>query len=199
MWCFVAMEVLHHGYMLVRICMHVVPNNQLNKSPPFTQPKQGTPTIQQLKVRFYELSIQYNGHNNNYLEMARNYRAIYESPEIASDEQAWVSMLKKICWLVLMAPVDSDQVTLLQLTREDKKLSSLPLYKQLLHSFTKQEVVDVESTKRVMPEYIYAITTNHLRYCGIARLRAHTARNWQPRICFRALRVPPANPTCACV
>lgn len=115
------------------------------QAPPHTRTPQhthtqGTPTIQQLKIRFYELSIQYNGHNNNYLEMARNYRAIYESSEIAGDEAAWVPVLKRICWLVLMAPVDSDQVTLLQLTREDKKLSSLPLYKQLLDSFTQQEV-----------------------------------------------------------
>lgn len=101
---------------------------------------QGTPTIQQLKVRYYELSIQYNGHNNNYLEMARNYRAIYETSEVAADEALWTPVLKKICWLVVMAPADSDQVTLLQLTKEDKKLASLPLYKQLLDSFTQQEV-----------------------------------------------------------
>ena len=154
--------------------------------------QQGTPTIQQLKVCYYELSIEYNGHNNNYLEMARNYRAIYETPEVSADEALWAPVLKKICWLVVMAPADSDQVTLLQLTKEDKKLASLPLYKQLLDSFTQQEV----RVHTHLHPVIYITIPG--RFCGTGRLSRALQRSLQSKTCSRAPRASPGPLTCAC-
>lgn len=104
-------------------------------------PAEGTPDIMELKIRYYKLSIVYHAHNSNYLEMCRCYRAIYETPSIAEDPEKWTPVLKKICWLVVLAPTDSDQVTLLQLTQADKKLSQLPLYKELLTTFSTKELV----------------------------------------------------------
>lgn len=104
-------------------------------------PVEGTPDITDLKVQFYSLSIRYHANSGNYLEMARCYRAIYETPSITEGEAKWTPVLKKICWLVVLAPADSDQVTLLNLTAADKRLESLPLYKELLATFTTKEVV----------------------------------------------------------
>lgn len=75
-----------------------------------TSHAQGTPELMELKVRYYQLSITYHAHNANYLEMCRCYRAIYETQSVADDADQWVPVLKKICWLVVLAPADSDQV-----------------------------------------------------------------------------------------
>ena len=51
-----------------------------------------------------------------------------------------VQILKKIAWFVVLAPASSDQITLLNNTAADRKLSELPLYKDLLSSFLTKEV-----------------------------------------------------------
>lgn len=54
----------------------------------------------------------------------------------------WLTLqvLKKIAWFVVLAPSSSDQITLLNTTAADKKLTELPLYKDLLSSFLTKEV-----------------------------------------------------------
>lgn len=57
-------------------------------------------------------------------------------------------MLKKICWYAVLAPTystaegsSSDVLTLLTTTANDKKLSELPLYRQLLTTFQNPEII----------------------------------------------------------
>lgn len=50
---------------------------------------QGTPSLEELKLIYYRSFIRYHSHHNNYLEICRCYRAIYESESIAADEAKW--------------------------------------------------------------------------------------------------------------
>lgn len=59
---------------------------------------QGTPTLPELKLQYYRLLIRFHAHNNEYLEVCRCYKAIYEDTQIASDPSAWQPILRKICW-----------------------------------------------------------------------------------------------------
>lgn len=61
-------------------------------------------------------------------------------PSIQEDAAKWSPVLKKICWYVVLASADSDQVTLLNTTAADKKLVELPEYKDLLQTFIVKEV-----------------------------------------------------------
>ncbi len=61
-------------------------------------------------------------------------------PSIQEDAAKWGPVLKKICWYVVLASADSDQVTLLNTTAADKKLVELPEYKDLLQTFIVKEV-----------------------------------------------------------
>ena len=61
-------------------------------------------------------------------------------PSIQEDAAKWAPVLKKICWYVVLASADSDQVTLLNTTAADKKLAELPDYKGLLQTFIVKEV-----------------------------------------------------------
>lgn len=51
-----------------------------------------------LKLRYYELMIRYHGHSDNYLEVCRCYKAIYETPAILEDPAKWTPVLKSIVW-----------------------------------------------------------------------------------------------------
>lgn len=39
---------------------------------------QGTPSLQELKLMYYQLLIRYHEHNNSYIDICRSYRSIYE-------------------------------------------------------------------------------------------------------------------------
>lgn len=104
-------------------------------------PAEGTPSLEELKLLYYRLFIRYHEHDNNYLEICRCYRSIYETDTVVADPEQWQPVLKKISWFVVLAPSCSDQITLLNTTAADKRLAELPLYKDLLGSFLTKEVV----------------------------------------------------------
>ena len=43
----------------------------------------------ELKLQYYNLSIRYHEHDNNYLEICRCYKAIYETSSVADDPEKW--------------------------------------------------------------------------------------------------------------
>ncbi|KAK9863493.1 hypothetical protein WJX84_011652 [Apatococcus fuscideae] len=104
-------------------------------------PIEGTPSLEELKLIYYRSFIRYHSHHNNYLEICRCYRAIYESESIAADEAKWQPVLKRICWYVVLAATSPEQITLLETTAADKRLEQLPIYKELLQTFTTKEIV----------------------------------------------------------
>jgi hypothetical protein len=50
---------------------------------------QGTPSLEELKLQYYRLYIQYYQQEHNYLEICRCYRAIYDTPSILADPAQW--------------------------------------------------------------------------------------------------------------
>uniref|UniRef100_A0A7S0WTH9 PCI domain-containing protein n=1 Tax=Chlamydomonas leiostraca TaxID=1034604 RepID=A0A7S0WTH9_9CHLO len=108
----------------------------------------GIPSLPELKLSYYTLMIRYYGHYNNYLEMTRCYRAIYDMEAVQAEPDKWTAVLKKICWFIALSPAysteggsSSDHTTLLTLTQQDKKLGSLPEYKALLETFANNEII----------------------------------------------------------
>ncbi|KAK9826909.1 hypothetical protein WJX81_008396 [Elliptochloris bilobata] len=104
-------------------------------------PDAGTPTLEELKLRYYELLIRYHEHQDAYLEICRCYKAIAAMPSVAEDAKRAATVLRKICWFVVLAPTSSDQVTLLTDAAATKALEELPAYKDLLQAFITPEVV----------------------------------------------------------
>lgn len=101
----------------------------------------GTPTLEELKLQYYALMIRYYAHENNYLEMCRCYRSILDTPSVAEDPMRRAEILKKVVWYVVMAPIDSDQKTLMEATKADPKMDDLPAFKDLLTRFGSKEVL----------------------------------------------------------
>ncbi|OEL23926.1 26S proteasome non-ATPase regulatory subunit 12-like protein A [Dichanthelium oligosanthes] len=87
------------------------------------------PSLLELKRIYYELMIQYYTHNNDYMEICRCYKAIYDIPAIKEDPTKWIPILRKICWYLVLAPHDPMQSSILNATLEDRNLSEIPNFR----------------------------------------------------------------------
>lgn len=121
-------------------------------------PVEGTPALEQLKLKYYGLMIAYHAHQNDYLQMCRCYRAIYETPAVADNASERLSVLKKICWFSVLALASSDQVTLLNTTAADRLLEDIPVYRELCKLFITQEVIWWEVFSKTYADEIAAET-----------------------------------------
>jgi len=99
------------------------------------------PSLLELKRIYYELMIRYYSHNNDYLEICRSYKSIYEIPTVRENPDEWIPILRKICWYLVLAPHDPMQSSLLNSTLEDKNLSEIPNFKLLLKQLVTMEVI----------------------------------------------------------
>ncbi|XP_022742665.1 26S proteasome non-ATPase regulatory subunit 12 homolog A [Durio zibethinus] len=105
------------------------------------EPPADIPSLLELKRIYYELMIRYYFHNNDYLEICRCYKAIYEIPSIRENPSQWIPVLRKICWYLILAPHDPMQSSLLNSTLEDKNLSEIPNFRLLLKQLVTMEVI----------------------------------------------------------
>uniref|UniRef100_A0A5B7AJ35 PCI domain-containing protein n=1 Tax=Davidia involucrata TaxID=16924 RepID=A0A5B7AJ35_DAVIN len=99
------------------------------------------PSLLELKRIYYELMIRYYSHSNEYLEICRSYKAIYEIPFVKENPAQWAPVLRKICWYLVLSPHDPMQSSLLNSTLEDKNLSEIPHFRLLLKQLITMEVI----------------------------------------------------------
>nr|GMC66460.1 26S proteasome non-ATPase regulatory subunit 12 homolog A-like [Ipomoea batatas] len=105
------------------------------------EPPADIPSLLELKRIYYELMIRYYSHSNDYLEICRCYKAIYEIPSVKEDPEKWIPVLRKICWYLVLSPHDPMQSSLHNATLEDKNLSEIPHFKVLLKQLITMEVI----------------------------------------------------------
>ncbi|KAL6583208.1 26S proteasome non-ATPase regulatory subunit 12 A [Orobanche minor] len=83
----------------------------------------------------------YYMHSNDYLEICRCYKSIYEIPSVKEVPAQWTPVLRKICWYLALSPHDPMQSSLLNSTLEDKNLSEIPHFRLLLKQLVTMEVI----------------------------------------------------------
>ncbi|KAL2521388.1 26S proteasome non-ATPase regulatory subunit 12-like protein A [Forsythia ovata] len=105
------------------------------------EPPADIPSLLELKKIYYQLMIRYHSHSNDYLEICRCYKAIYEIPSVKEDPLQWIPVLRKICWYLVLSPHDPMQSSLINSTLEDKNLSEIPQFRLLLKQVVTMEVI----------------------------------------------------------
>jgi len=111
-------------------------------------PDSNIPSLEELKLIYYDHLIRYYKHVDDALEICRCYQNIYDTPMVQSASDKWVDALKKMCWYIVLAPSGPMQTSLLHIIHGDAKLGELPVYEKLLRIFVKNDIVewtDVES------------------------------------------------------
>lgn len=98
---------------------------------------------QDLKVRFYQIMVEVEKHDKNYLVICKNYRHIFDTPNIQADQEKWSAALKNLILYLILAPFDNEQSDMLHRTKQEKKLKQLPVYESLLKLFTTTELINL--------------------------------------------------------
>lgn|SRR3990167_8762354 len=100
------------------------------------------PEFQKEKLKYYELMISYYKNESNHLEIARSYQAIFNTESVQENQEQWSRVLKLLSIYTVLSAHSNEQSDILNRTFLLKKLSDLPLEKQLLKQFLTMELMD---------------------------------------------------------
>eukprot|EP00823_Brevimastigomonas_motovehiculus_P002591 TRINITY_DN1566_c0_g1_i1.p1 TRINITY_DN1566_c0_g1~~TRINITY_DN1566_c0_g1_i1.p1 ORF type:complete len:453 (-),score=87.90 TRINITY_DN1566_c0_g1_i1:240-1598(-) len=99
------------------------------------------PDLQDLKLKYYELMIQFYTQKAAYLNICRAYLEMYNTPVVANDSLKWKMMLKKTVMFAVLSPFDSEVSDIVHRLKEEKKLTQLPNVKSLVDQFVANELM----------------------------------------------------------
>ncbi|CAG8521656.1 7151_t:CDS:10 [Ambispora leptoticha] len=99
------------------------------------------PEQQDLKLRYYQLMIQHALHEEQYLNVCKYYRQVYDTPSIKEDESKWRDILQNVIYFIVLSPYDNEQNDLLHRIYEDPNLIKLSLHYELVKCFITPELM----------------------------------------------------------
>lgn len=108
------------------------------------------------KLRYYNLMVELEEHENAFLSICRHYMNIYSTPSVQEDAEQWKPVLKNIVVYVLLAPYDNEQWDLVNRIIQDKNLNQLPFYKELLQTFVTQVIMPWSKFTVVFGDELFA-------------------------------------------
>ncbi|KAH8099395.1 PCI-domain-containing protein [Cristinia sonorae] len=95
-----------------------------------------------LKLKYYNMMIEYALNQSEYLDAAKYYYKIWETPSIKEDENGrGRETLERIVYYVVLAPHDNEQSDMLHRLFNDPALLRLDLQYALVKCFTTQELM----------------------------------------------------------
>lgn len=87
------------------------------------------PENEDLKLRFYDLMIQYALHDKSYINVCKYYRQIYETKTVKEDPAKLADTLRNIVFFIVLSSYDNEQSDLIARISEDANLTKIPLHK----------------------------------------------------------------------
>lgn len=86
--------------------------------------------LQDLKLRFQDLMIQYHKHEDGPSELWRDFEAIFNTPRVQADEAQWQDALAHYVLFLALTEYDIEPYTALEGVRKThaKKLAAMPAY-----------------------------------------------------------------------
>lgn len=91
-----------------------------------------------LKRRYYELLVQIDLHEDNYLGASRSLRQIFDDSKEDDDRH---SLLKSMVLLTVLSPADPEQQDMLHRLSREPDLPLLPLFDQVIKMFIADELI----------------------------------------------------------
>jgi len=98
--------------------------------------------MEEIKVRFYRLMIQYDMHENQPFELSQHYHAIYNTSTVKDNEQVWKEALQACILFLILAPHTNEQQDMLhRIKLYTKPLEKIPEFKEAVRLFTTNELI----------------------------------------------------------
>mmetsp|Transcript_26082 Transcript_26082/g.36775 ORF Transcript_26082/g.36775 Transcript_26082/m.36775 type:complete len:467 (+) Transcript_26082:200-1600(+) len=99
-------------------------------------------SMQDYKVLYFTLMTQYHRHDKNALELAKDYYAIYKTPNIQQNVTEWKTALEASILFLALAEHSLDQQQMLLEIQSDSNLEKTAIGKSLIESLLTQEIVN---------------------------------------------------------
>lgn len=96
---------------------------------------------QDLKLKFYNLMIEYHSHFDNYLDICKAYREILHTPSVQEDRKQWEQALVRTTQFLLLSPWDSEVSDALHRLKSDARVEELPEIKTALEAMASEELI----------------------------------------------------------
>jgi 26S proteasome regulatory subunit N5 len=97
--------------------------------------------MQEYKVRFYTLIADNHWHEQDALELAKDFHAIYSTPSILADDAKWRDALQTTILFLALAPYSNEQQDLMHKLSADPNLEGLPACSSTLSLLLKKEIM----------------------------------------------------------
>jgi|EP01043_Picozoa_sp_COSAG02_P011634 26S proteasome regulatory subunit N5 len=105
-------------------------------------------TLQDLKVRYYDLMIQKDTQDKAYLEIAKSYYAIFDTPSVQKElpefehnySGKWAEVMKCVVIFLILSPHNNEQSDFIHRIAGHKQLDDLPAFKSLVKRFVTDEI-----------------------------------------------------------
>lgn len=93
--------------------------------------------------------IQHALHEDQYLNVHKFYKQVYDSESIKEDETKWKEALQNAVLFIILSPFDNEQSDLLHRLYQDVRLAQIPQYQELTKHFVTIELMrwsEIEQT-----------------------------------------------------
>lgn len=104
-------------------------------------PDESNDDVTDLKLKYYEQQIILAKHEDKYLDVCKNYRAVLDTESVEKNPEQLHAVLQRVIWFVLLAPYDNEQSDLLHRVQADTRNAEVPQDAQLLKQFTIDELM----------------------------------------------------------
>ncbi|OLY83323.1 26S proteasome non-ATPase regulatory subunit 12 [Smittium mucronatum] len=94
-----------------------------------------------LKLRYYELMIEHDIHEQNYLQVSRHFHKLFLTKEIKEDESRWPDIMVKMVLFCVLAKYNNEQLEMMHLISKIEELEKLPLVESLLKQFISNKLI----------------------------------------------------------
>lgn len=121
------------------------------------------PNTQDLKLKFYDLLIQYDIHESNFLNVCKSFRQVLDTDSVLADEKKWKEVLTFVVILIVLSPYDNEQSDLIHRIMLEDRLNKMPVLKNFLKMFITHELIrwpKIEEIYGTMLRATYVFTPN---------------------------------------
>jgi len=102
-----------------------------------------TEDFQDIKLQYYEHLVAFHLHDEDYLNVAKDFQHIYNTPNVQEVDKRWSPILESMTTYLLLSTYDNEQQDLLHKlnTVQKKKIATLPICHQLVKDFLQPELM----------------------------------------------------------
>lgn len=97
--------------------------------------------MEEYKVKFYTLMTINHRHDQDALELAKDYHAIYSTPHILKEDEKWKAALQSTVLFLALSPYSMEQQNMLNVIGEDSNLEKIPACDSTIKLLLKKEII----------------------------------------------------------